>query len=382
MDSSPKVNWQTEESAVLLNPRLLKAESDELQKLVQIFPREGHIWIASSGSSTGAQESVKLIALSKKAFIASAMAVNSHLQSTPKDLWVQVLPRFHVGGLAIEARAEMSGSQIISGLHNEKWDPAYFHQVIEKTGGSLSALVPTQVYDLVQAKLKSPKSLRAIVIGGSALSSDLYEQAVALGWPLLPSYGMTECCSQVATAKLDSWESRDQSLHLLTHIKARVSTEGFLEIQSPSLLTGYAQLKNGKSVWVDPKVEGWFQAQDLCEIRDGILVPLGRSSDFVKIKGEGVNLQKLQEVLEKSAQEILSHFWQEVALVALKDERSQNKIVLAATEKILEADLEALVNSFNQKVAPFEKIQNWQRVSQIPRTDLGKIAREKLKSLL
>ena len=40
--------------------------------------------------------------------------------------------------------------------------------------------------------------------GGGALDPSLYKQARDLGWPLLPSYGLTECGSQVATASLSS----------------------------------------------------------------------------------------------------------------------------------------------------------------------------------
>ena len=66
-----------------------------------------------------------------------------------------------------------------------------------------SSLVPAQVLDLVRAGLRPPPVLRAIVVGGGAISAELYRDARALGWPVLPSYGMTECCSQIATATHD-----------------------------------------------------------------------------------------------------------------------------------------------------------------------------------
>ena len=46
--------------------------------------------------------------------------------------------------------------------------------------------------------------------GGGAVSDELYRDARALGWRVLPSYGMTECCSQVATALSDSPELVNQ----------------------------------------------------------------------------------------------------------------------------------------------------------------------------
>jgi len=382
MDLSHKINWQNEESSLLLNPRLPEQEKKELQELARLYSRPGHIWIASSGSSTRIEESVKLSALSKKAFLASAKAVNQHLRASALDVWIQALPRFHVGGLSIEARSFLSGSQIVSGLEEEKWNPHFFYQSLLQHKGTLTSLVSTQVFDLVQAGLRPPTSLRAVVVGGSALTSETYERAVALGWPLLQSYGMTECCSQVATAALESWKNQDPQLQLLSHIEAQTSEKGFLRIKSPSLLTGYAQWRNGQNYWEDPKVDDWYQTQDLCEIKNGCLIPLGRGSDFIKVHGEGVHLQKLQSVLDPISQKILSSFWQEVAVVGIPDERAQNLIGIVSTSQILQTELEKVVEEFNRTVAPFEKIQVIKRVEKIPRNELGKIAREKLKSLI
>lgn len=382
MDTGQEINWQDESSALLLNPRMPENEASQLRRLAEIYAKPGHLWIASSGSSRRTNESLKLIALSKSAFLSSASAVNLHLKCSPRDVWVQVLPRFHVGGLAIEARAFLSGSQVISGLQSEKWNPEYFHKVIEQRKATITALVPTQVFDLIQGKIACPSSLRAVVVGGSLLPQPVYEKALELGWPLLPSYGLTECCSQVATANVSAWKSQDRQLQILSHIQVRLSEKGFLQIKSPALLTGFAQFKDGKENWSDPKVDGWYQTQDVCEIQEDILTVRGRQSDFIKIHGEGVSIQRLQETLEPLAQKILSLFWTELAVESVPDERSLNTICLVASHQVPEADLEKVISAFNDKVAPFEKIQRIKRVEKIPRTDLGKIAREKLKSLI
>ncbi|MEZ0391431.1 MAG: AMP-binding protein [Pseudobdellovibrionaceae bacterium] len=382
MESNQKIIWNNEDSAVLLNPRMPTEERHLLSQLPELYPQKSHIWISSSGSSTGIGESTKLIALSKQAFLASAQAVNQHLQSDSKDCWVQVLPQFHVGGLSIEARVHLSGAQQVNGLAGDKWDARFFHQTIEGKKGTLSALVPTQIIDLIQAKLKSPSSLRAVVVGGSALPGDIYTKALDLGWPLLPSYGMTECCSQVATAGLESLKNQKPELQILSHIQAQTNSEGYLKIQSPSLLTGFAQWKNKEPHWLDPKEGGWFQTQDLCEIQNGILKPLGRGSDYVKVLGEGVNLQRLQERLESLAHNLGSEIWRQIAIVAILDARRENQILLVHTVEVQEKEMDSLVKSFNEQVAPYEKIQGHRVLREIPRTALGKIAREKIKALI
>lgn len=382
MDSGCQINWDDEKSFALLNPKMGAGERTKLERLSKEFEQKAHIWIASSGSSATVDQSVKFIALSKKAFLASATAVNAHLQSNAHDIWIQALPRFHVGGLSIETRSFLSGSSIVEGLQAGKWDAKYFFETIQRTKATLSALVPTQIFDLIQAGYRAPETMRAIVIGGSALSADILHRAVDLGWPLLPSYGLTECCSQVATAPLQNWKSKTGELELLSHIQARTNTEGVLQIQSDSLLTGFAQWIQGKSIWKDPKIQGWYQTEDLVDIEGRRLRPLGRGSDYVKISGEGVNLKNLQELLETIAQKHSPSHWKNIAVSAVEDSRSGAVLALAATNDLPALEIEKIQNEFDQKVAPYERIRKVIRVGEIPRTDLGKLARAKLKERL
>jgi acyl-coenzyme A synthetase/AMP-(fatty) acid ligase len=192
---------------------------------------------------------------------------------------------------------------------------------------------------------------------------------------------MTECCSQIATATLQGLKNRDRQLKILPHVQAE-SFEGFLRVRSEALLTGMAQWKDGHAQFEDPKRDGWYQTEDLCEIAGSTLVPLGRGSEFAKISGEGVNLLKLQHILENLAQKSFPETWLEFAILAVPDVRTQFQIGLASIRETTDLELLELVNRFNSEVAPFEKIKTIYRVQKIPRTALGKIAREKLKNLI
>ena len=329
------IDWLSDEPHVLLNPRMPAEERARLESFVTPLP--GHLWLATSGT-TGA---LKLTALSKRAMLASAAAVNRHLQSSADDVWLCVLPTFHVGGLGIYARAFLSGARIVT----SGWE-----------GVTLASLVPAQVSDLVRAGTRAPESLRAVVIGGGALSSTLYDEAGALGWPLLPSYGMTECCSQVATATPDSSE-----LVLLDHIEARIESDGCLALRSDALFSGYASEEG----FVDPKVEGWFVTEDVASIDGRVLRVQGRRGDFVKVGGESVDLSRLDR--------ILADLGADAAAIAIHDDRLGHVIGVA----IASAD-ESVVDAFNARVFPFERARRVIRVPAIPRTPLGKIMRNRI----
>ncbi|MFM8808507.1 MAG: AMP-binding protein [Chthoniobacterales bacterium] len=283
------IQWGAGGQSLLLNPRSDPALRERI--LSADFPDlPDHIWIASSGTSGR----VKTVALSRAAIEASAAAVNRHLRVGPADRWINPLPIFHVGGLGIVARAALSQTPCHS---FEKWSPEEFVRRAADCGATLSSLVPTQVHDLVNAQLRCPQNLRAIVVGGGALDESLRVRAAQLGWPLLPSYGMTETASQVATAKPGvnefTW------LPLLDHVEARVGDDGVLELRGPSLLTGWMLFgPDGSSRWEDPKIDGWFRTSDRVELRDGKLLFLGRADDLIKIRGELVDVAALERELQ------------------------------------------------------------------------------------
>jgi O-succinylbenzoic acid--CoA ligase len=345
------IDWLSSESHLLLNPRMPDEERRRMASFVTGLP--GHVWLATSGT-TGA---LKLTALSKPALLASAAAVNRHLQSDARDVWSCVLPAFHVGGLGIHARAFLSGARVIE----EAWDPRRFAASKEVT---LASLVPAQVRDLVTAGLPAPRQLRSIVVGGGALERGLYDAARELGWPVLPSYGMTETCSQVATATPASPEPI-----LLDHVQARTEQDGRLAFRGESLLTAYAT----KDGLIDPKsVDGWFFTEDLGTVDGRVLRVEGRRGDFIKIGGESVDLARLDAILAAIA-------GAEGAVLAVPDARLGHVIHLAVTAAV---DGPGVRASFDARVHPFERARALHVVPEIPRSALGKLLRKQLLELL
>lgn len=346
------LDFTSDETHLLLNPRLPRDEREALERIHEAAPRlPAHVWLATSGT-TG---SLRLVALSKRALLVSAAAVNRHLQSNGDDVWCCVLPSFHVGGLGIHARASLSGARVVTA----QWSPREFVALCDAARITLVSLVPAQVRDLLG--IVPPRSLRAIVVGGGALTSGLYEEARRAGWPLLPSYGMTETASQVATATASGPE-----LRLLDHVEGRTQDGGRLAFRSDALLTGYAT----PAGFEDPKVDGWFVTEDFGALEGGILRVFGRGADFVKIGGESVDLGRLDRILASISPD--------AAIVAAADDRLGHVIHLV----VAEGDEAGIVAAFNERVLPFERIRAVHRVGELPRTELGKLRRRELQTRL
>lgn len=363
-----------------LNPALNDSLKDHIQTVVSQHQSSNPLhWIMSSGTTSTSINSFKLIGLSHQALLASAQAANVHLQVGSKDVWLNLLPLFHVGGLGVLYRSTLAGNKCFNlWSPGFKWNPEGFLTVCQKQAITLTSLVPTQVYDLVQANLTAPACLRAIVVGGARLAPELYHSARQLGWPLLPSFGMTEAASQIATASLESLEKNDDvpSLNLLSHISARCDEQEILSISGPSLLDGYYLFSEMTSPqWIDPKDHnGWYRTQDRAQIHNKQLTILARIDDVIKVRGEIVNLATLRQRVETLKLHL--RIQPECTLVAVPDARLGHKIVLVGeTNKDCFNDL---INQFNQSVLPFERIESYSGPIAIPKNSMGKIQHQAL----
>ncbi len=360
------IDWDGLESLVLLNPRMHK-RFDPLAIYRMLPSFEGHIWIATSGTSSS--DTLKLVALSKRSILLAAQAANDHLRATSKDIWLNILPTFHVGGLSIFARAHLLGCNVV--LSEEGWEPMRFIVNLESSRATLTSLVPTQIFDLVIRDLKPPESLRAVVVGGGAVSAKLYERARDLGWPLLPSYGLTECCSQVATAPLSSLDSLEEPhLTRLNHVKLHTNGEGRLMISSEALLSAYAFVKEESVEIFDPKDAGWFVTEDLAELNGDVIQLKGRSDDRVKVLGELVDVFDLNHRFMTLVHE--QNQTLDCQLMANVSDREGSQIDLVCQIEGLERVL-PLVERFNKTVAGPERIHNIYFVPELVRTTLGKV---------
>ena len=361
------IDLEFRKNQLLLNPRLPRETLSRFQKAWSqlVEPNySSHVGIATSGSS--GDSTGKIILLSKDALEASARAVNERFKSGPHDVWFKSLPSFHVGGLGILVRAKLSGAQVFEDK-SEKWNFREFMTSLEKSQATLVSLVPTQVFDLVQQNVKAPTHVRAVIVGGGRFEESLRLRARDLGWPCLPSYGMTETCSQIATAVSPD----DPQLRLLEHAEAQTETGGRLAVRATSLLTAQITFKPDARL-IDPKVDGWFITEDHARVHDRVLTIEGRSQDFVKIGGEGVVVARLEETLEQL--KLAADFSADVALLAAHDERLGASIVMITTASATEAA--PLVDRFNDQVAPFERIRSVKHVDAIPRSPLGKLLRQ------
>ncbi len=381
------LDWESTDSHLLINKNL---PAQEIALMADFFSKQkeqSHIFLATSGSSS-LNNTYKLIALSKKAILNSSQSVNKEFQITQNDVLLNILPTFHVGGLSLFSRAFCAQAKVVNKwIESFKWNAKQFVEICQDSNATVTSLVPTQIYDLVSAKLESPKKLRCVFVGGGHLSKKLFFEAQELGWKLYPSYGMTECCSQVATLSYNGNVPDDNeffSVKILPHLSVSLNSEFRIIISGSSLLSYEVRFENNAYAVSDPKINGVLCTNDIGSLKENNLQVLGRVDDHVKIKGELVNLLNMNQKFLVFAS--TAGLKQDCAIVSLPDARSGNKLIACFAENsadlaVDKIDYSSILNQFNQTVLSHERVRKHLLIKAIPRTDLGKLRTNALRKI-
>lgn len=371
--------WRSTVFHVAVNPHQLDAAAGLAEFAASNDELRSLLFFQTSGS----EGLPKWVGLSREAFLGSARAVNAHLKATARDRWLIVLPLHHVGGFSILARCHASGSGF---LHwREKWNAARFAAICDTEGIALTSLVPTQVFDLVQANSEAPASLRAIVVGGGSLDREVGRRARALGWPVLQSYGMTETASQIATEPMDHLgEGFDpECLEVLPGWELESDADDRLVVRGEALASGYVVREDGGWRWEPVNRAAGWRTRDRVRLwtqgTRGYLRFIGRDADFVKVLGELVNLAALRKRLGDLAGEMGLPSGDAI-IWPVRDERAETQLVLAGA--IPPAKLEELRARYNAVARGFERIGAARSIDAVPLTTLGKIDRAAMNDLL
>jgi O-succinylbenzoic acid--CoA ligase len=228
------------------------------------------------------------------------------------------------------------------------------------------SLVPTVLAQLLDLVERPPAALRMVLVGGASTSVDVITRAHARGWPAVPTYGLTETCSQVATERLGAPPSSDGSVGPpLSGVEVRIAS-GVIQVRGPTLFSGY--FPPSPAPVLDP--DGWFSTEDLGVITpSGRIKVLGRKDDVIITGGENVHPVEVEAVLERHP---AVH---RVCVFGVPDERWGRLVAVAispASARAQSAQIEALARS---ELAAHERPRLVAFVDDLNSTSTGKVDR-------
>lgn len=349
------IDFNQEDPQVICHPQYQDLVPKILEGL-KPYSLKNHFILFSSGTTGG---HLKGYAISREALFTNAQAVNEHFHLTSHDVWALSLPVYHIGGLSVVARAHLLGNKLIDARH---WEPLEWVKQIEDV--SITTIVPTQLYDLVKRGIRAPAKLKYIVVGGDFLNSKLKSEARALGWPVIRTFGMSEVCSQLASAT----DPKSDDLFIMPIHEVKTDSIQRLLVKGPALFTLQFELLNDQ-IKVTPRSElcdehGFYRTSDRALIAGNTLHHLGRLGDEFKIAGHLVNMYQLKNTLGSFLVEKGAFGKMEFSLE--DDERKGKKLLLLTLPE---------TECFSEEIASLlhpVKIDEIRIVSDFKRTALGK----------
>lgn len=265
-----------------------------------------HGQIAAIIFTSGSQALPKGVCLTESALVTSASASAANLGWFENDRWLLDLPLAHIGGLSVFTRCLVARKPCVLASPEQRQDLSLLFDWLEASRTTLLSLVPTQLERWLRPPERAlPASVRAILVGGAHLPVALERQARSRGWPILPTYGLTEASSQVATRSPKY--TADAGSQVATRSPEHAANAGFigrvlgtfesrivagrLELRGPCMFQGYW----GEEV---RDSNAWFQTSDLASLdADQQLSILGRADDMLITGGENVHPSEVESVL-------------------------------------------------------------------------------------
>jgi o-succinylbenzoate---CoA ligase len=355
----------------------------------------------------------------------SAIASAKNLESD-QDIWLICIPLFHVGGLSIIWRSVIDGTAIVL---LPRFDLDLAIAAIATGKPTLVSLVPTmlaRILDRLSAEnvlqqLENWQKLRGILLGGAALCSPLLDRCLELNLPIMPTYGMTETASQVATLRSQDLVRKRGSVgkplscnqvrivgcdsllrefdaHLSPSLPCLLGEKGARKHQDlmplPSQERGWGEVELGQGEIGEIFVKGmnvtigyannlaslrdrWLPTGDLGYLDDeGFLYIVNRRTDLIVSGGENIYPAEIEAILSRHPA------IREVCVVGLSD-REWGQIVvaaIAATEILTLPEIRDFC--VHHDLARYKLPKAIYLLDRLPKTASGKLARQQVRELL
>jgi len=307
--------------AVPIDPRLSNHERAALGDA------PGDLVVHTSGT-TGTPQPV---GLTSDDIETNARGVATALGLSDDERWLCPLPLSHVGGLMVVLRSAVYGTTAVLG-------PPDTPDV------TLISLVPTQLARLLDAGAQPPS--RAVLLGGAAADPTLLTRARDAGWPVAPSYGLTQTCSAATIGEIGDTETSGRPI-----AGVRLTIAADQEIVVGTVRTG-----------------------DLGRLDEhGRLIVLGRKTDTIVTGGENVAPAEVEAVLR--AHPAVADAGVFARPHAEWGEAVTARVVLRPGAAATGEELRAFAA---ERLARFKVPKAVELADELPRTESGKLLRREL----
>ena len=282
----------------LVGPETTRAVDSELA------PSTGDAFILLT---SGTSSRPKMVPLTHTAACLSAFNVGATLALGPRDRLLNVLPLFHVHGLVSGVLGALAaGSSVVC---TAGFDAAAFLGWLQEFRPTWYTAVPAihqAVLSAAEADRSSAQqaSLRLIRSASSFLPPNVTDGLEALfGVPVIDTYGMTECASQIAANPVERrkrgsvGQSAGAEIAIMDGEGRQLppGRRGEITLRGPSITRGY---DNNSAATESAFRDGWFRTGDLGYLDDdGYLFIVGKIKEIINRGGQKVAPTEVEQAL-------------------------------------------------------------------------------------
>lgn len=204
-----------------------------------LAPGTPQLLVASSGTG-GAPRAAMLTGSN---LCCSARSTCAALHLAQDDVWLACVPLSHIAGLMIMLRCCRVGAT--AAIH-PRFDAQLLWREIRASALTRLSLVPSMLHLLLEVSGEQPPPrVRTLLVGGAPVPAALARRAVAAGWPLRSTYGMTETASHVALSGTDPGNPglaplAGTTLDIVDDAGETGPDSGWVRISGPTVMAGYA----------------------------------------------------------------------------------------------------------------------------------------------
>jgi malonyl-CoA/methylmalonyl-CoA synthetase len=317
--------------------------------------------------------------------VASSLhALASYWQMGADDVVVNVLPLFHIHGLAFATHLTwLSGGCL---LVEDSFDPQGTMAAISR--GTVFMAVPPIYYRLLEeprfrATAETWHNARLFTCGSAPIRPEVLPQLEEIvGRPIINRYGMTEAFVISSLPLSGPWPYGSvglplpgTDLRILSDNNEHVvpGEVGKVQVRGPNLFCSY---------WNKPEAtqgafrSGWFDTGDL-GFRDeaGFLTLVGRQHDLIICSGYNVYPQVVERVLGECPGV------RECAVLGLPDQQRGERVAAAIVRGDSQLDEAVLRAWCKDRLVHYQQPKSLLFVESLPKNSLGKILRRELREL-